>query len=121
MRCYCCTRLVCQKKKMKYIILACVLTVVIELAFFLLVGKRSRDFVFVCVLINIATNLTLNLILSLLYAAGWYGNLQVLALEVLVVFTEYRVYALLEGKSRKLMLLTIAANVITYGLGLIIF
>ena len=121
MRCRCCARLVCQKEKMKYILLACVLTVVIELVFFLLIGKRSRDFAFVCVLINIATNLTLNLILSLLYAAGWYGNLQVIGLEVLVVLAEYRVYALLEGKSRKLMLLTIAANAITYGLGLVIF
>lgn len=106
---------------MKYMILACVLTVVIELIFFLLIGKRSRDFAFVCVLINIATNLTLNLVLSLMNLIGWYGNLQVIVLEVLVVFTEYRVYALLEGKSQKLMLLTIAANVITYGLGLVIF
>lgn len=121
MRCHCCTCLVYQEKKMKYMILACVLTVVIELVFFLLVGKRSRDFVFVCVLINIATNLTLNLILSVMNLMGWYGSLQVIVLEVLVVFAEYWVYALLEGKSRKLMLLTIAANVITYGLGLIIF
>ena len=121
MCCHCRARLVCQKKKMKNMILACVLTVVTELMFFLLVGKRSRDFVFVCVLINIATNLTLNLILSLLNLIGWYGNLQVIALEILVVFAEYRVYALLEDKGQRLMLLTIAANVITYGLGLIIF
>lgn len=42
-------------------------------------------------------------------------------LELAVVAAEYSVYALACGRSRRLFLLTLAANVLSYSLGLLIF
>ena len=70
---------------MLHLFLACLLTVVIETLFFVGIGCRDRVFLLLCVLANAATNLSLNLILQLLYTWGVDLTVAVYPLEALVV------------------------------------
>ncbi|NCB50827.1 MAG: hypothetical protein EOM54_02925 [Clostridia bacterium] len=99
---------------------ACALTVVIETAFLALCGFRSRAFLAICVLVNIATNLLLNISL---YPLSNIVDITyfIYVLEAMVVAAEYMVYALIEGRSRLLFLLTLAANALSYGTGILIY
>ena len=96
------------------LLLAALLTLAVETAF-----RRDAAFLALCAAANAATNLTLNLILVLLPggAAAW----AVYPLEAAVVAAEYAVYAYACGRSKKLFWLTLAANVLSYCLGLILF
>ena len=99
---------------------ACALTVLIETALFALVGYRDRLFLPLCVCVNVATNLTLNLItgpVSSVVNITYF----IYVLEAAVVCVEYLVYALVLGRSAKLFLLTLAANCLSYGIGVISF
>ena len=99
------------------IFLACALTVLIETPFLALFGYRKRDEVIIVVCANVVTNLLLNLLLwrvPSLYGPAVYG------LEALVVAVEYGVYRLAFGPRRGLFWLTLAANALSYGLGLLI-
>lgn len=99
---------------------ACAMTVVIETAFLALTYRRSRAFLGLAVCVNAATNLTLNLVskpLSEIVDITWF----VYVLEAIVVAVEYGVYTLVEGRSRRLFLLTLAANCLSYGAGIIVF
>ena len=71
----------------------------------------------VIVCANVLTNLVLNLsfLLGLPYRPGWIA-----AGELLVVAAEYAVYARAFGPSRRLFLLTLAANCLSFGLGLLL-
>ena len=97
---------------------ACSLTVLIETAFFLLMGWRSRDEITVVICVNVASNLLLNLT----FAQGIPRSvLTVAAGEGLVVIAEYAVYAQLNGRSRKLFLQTLLANALSYGAGVLLY
>jgi len=67
---------------------AAILTIVIETPILFAAGYRSRRFVLVCVLINAATNLTLNLGFGLAAQRPWPA---LLAAEVSIVFIEWAV------------------------------
>lgn len=97
---------------------ACGLTVLIETGFFLLLGWRDRDRITAVVCANIATNLLLNLCLNL-----WipFNALSVALGELLVVVTEYAVYACLCGRSRRLALQTLLANALSFGTGVLLY
>lgn len=99
---------------------ACALTVAIETAFLALCGYRSAAFLAICVCVNTATNLLLNLSL---YPLSKIVDITyfIYVLEAAVVAVEYFVYALVEGRSCRLFLLTLAANALSYGAGLFIF
>jgi len=98
--------------------LACVLTVVIETPFLALFGWRSREELTIIVCANVVTNLLLNLSLAFFLPT----TVPVIAfLESAAVLAEYAVYALAFGRSGKLFLLTLLANCLSYGLGLLIF
>lgn len=102
---------------MSRIALACLLTVLIETPFLALFGLRGKRESAVVVCANVLTNLLLNLAfqLGLPYRPGW------IALgELSVVAAEYAIYARAFGPSRKLLLLTAAANCLSFGLGLLI-
>ena len=99
------------------IFLACALTVLIETPFLALFGYRKRDEVIIVVCANVVTNLLLNLLLwrvPSLYGPAVYG------LEALVVAAEYGIYRLAFGPRRGLFWLTLAANALSYGLGLVL-
>ena len=99
------------------IFLACLLTVAIETPFLILCGYRGGRAVGVIICINVITNLILNLSFSLglPYRPG-----VIAAAELAVVAAEYLIYAKAFGRSRKLLLLTFAANCLSFGLGLLI-
>ena len=101
------------------IALACVLTVVIEVPFLALTGYRDRDALTVTVCTNVITNLLLNLTLALAFPHGAGGWIYTLA--ALVVAAEYGIYAAAFGGSGRLFASTLAANCLSYGLGLLIF
>lgn len=106
---------------MERIFIACLLTVIVETAFFLLIGYRSKSFVIICVCVNAATNLSLNLIIWFLYGLNVNLTAAVYPLEAIVVAVEYLIYSALEGFSGKLFLLTLSANLLSYCAGLLLF
>ncbi len=97
--------------------MVCLLTVALETGFFAAAGYRRADFLLLCAAANAATNLTLNLLIS---AWGFTPGLALL-LELCVLAAEYGAYALALGRSKKLFLLTLAANVISYSAGGLLF
>lgn len=99
------------------LLLACLLTVAVETPFLMLFGYRDRNAVSIIVLLNVITNLLLNLTLALI-GKTW---LSALILECLVVAAEYCVYACAFGRGRRLFFLTLGANVLSCGIGLIPF
>ena len=93
---------------------ACLLTMVAETLFFALWKDYRRwAFLALCLAVNMATNLTLNTLLLML---PW-SPLIVYPLETAVVAVEYGVYAYALGRSRRLFLLTLGANALSYSLG----
>ena len=103
---------------MKLLFLACLLTVVIETGFFALQGYRGKDDLIIVACANAATNLSLNLLIALVFPQG--AGLWLFLLEAAVVVTEYLIYARAFGASRRLFLLTLAANVLSFAAGLLL-
>jgi len=101
------------------IFVACLLTVVIEGVFLAVLGYRSRYALTVIVCVNVVTNLLLNLCIQLLFRGA--PGAWLCLMEALVVAAEYAVYAVAFGKSWKLFAFTLAANCLSYGIGLLIF
>ena len=99
------------------IFLYCLLTVLIETPFLAAFGWRKPDDIKIIVCANVLTNLTLNLLVALIPSLySW-----IYLLEALVVAVEYFIYRKAFGPSRKLFLLTLAANVLSYCIGLVLF
>ena len=93
--------------------LACGLTMVIETAYFFLTGYRDRNFLIVCLAVNAATNLSMNLILK---ETGVQIGTVIIA-EVIVVAVEYVVYCLVSKPSKALLIHTAIANVLSFSIG----
>jgi len=107
---------------------AAAVTVVIETPILWLAGYRSRRFVLVCVLINVVTNLTLNLGLS--FAGGLYGAL-IYPAEAVVVLVEWAVLRQVAADgdpvpwigraSARLFAFVLVANAASYLVGVLIW
>jgi len=108
---------------------AAAVTVAVETAFLALIGYRTRLFLAVCALINLATNLTLNLGLSFVPThAYWYV---LAAAEAAVVVVEWAVLRLLADCGRcvpwrsrasaRLLAWVFVANVLSFSLGPLLF
>ncbi len=97
---------------------ACLLTVIIETTFFILLGYRGREDIVIVALTNVSSNLLLNSAIAFLWpdGPGW----RILPLEMLVVGAEYVVFAKAFGPSRRLFLQTFAANCLSYGIGAVL-
>lgn len=95
------------------------LTVIIETPWMWLWGLRTRDEILLAVCVNMATNLLLNLVLSLGFPQGAGGLIYVF--EAGVVAVEFAVYALALRPSWKLFFAVLSANCLSYCIGLIIF
>ncbi len=97
---------------------ACLLTVLIEVPFLAVFGYRDRYAVTVTVCANIVTNLTLNLCMRLFLPHTWsvvlFAEGIVAAAETLIYFAAFR-------PAVRLFLLTLCANLLSFGLGLLIF
>lgn len=99
------------------ILFNCALTVLIETLLFALLGKRRGTFLILSAAVNVATNLTLNLVIRILGITFP----EVLLLEGAIVFIEYIVLALYEGWTLRLLTLTFAANLASYLTGVLIY
>ena len=99
--------------------LACLVTVIVETALFWLAGYRSRDEILVVVCTNVITNLLLNLVLSGIFFSVW-GWMIVLG-ELVVIAVETAIYTFAFGRFGKVLALTIAANVLSVFIGLLLF
>ena len=93
---------------------ACLLTVLIECSFLALFGYRDRYSLTVTASANVLTNLTMNLVFRLFVRRT--VPLLLLA-EVCVTAAEAGIYAAAFGASKKLALLTVSANVLSFALG----
>ena len=100
-------------------LLACLVTVVVETAVFWLAGYRSRDEILVVVCTNVVTNLVLNLVLSGMFFTVW-GRTIVLG-ELLVVAAETAIYTFAFERFGKVLALTLAANLLSVFIGMLLF
>lgn len=98
-------------------LLACVLTVFLEGVFFFAFGYRNAWDLGVIACANLITNLVLNTVMSV-YPGPREPLIYVL--ESMAVLAEYLIYRRAFGSSLRLFALTLAANVISYGIGLIL-
>ncbi len=101
-----------------YFLLACVLTVFLEGIFFFALGYRNSWDQGVIACANVITNLLLNLVMSV---SVFPREPFIYVMEALAVITEYLIYRRAFGASRRLFALTLAANIISYGIGLVLF
>ena len=100
------------------LILACVITVVVETVLFRIFGYKKADDLVIIVLSNVITNVTLNVLILLvpdLYDVPW-----LIIAELAVVAAEYLIYRRAFGGSFKLLILTFFANVLSFASGLIL-
>ena len=102
------------------ILKACLLTVLIETVLFYMFGYREKDDITIVACANVVTTLSLNLILAVCGARSTYWN-YVVPLELIVVFAEFLIYTRAFGPSKKLFLLTLAANALSFGIGQLLF
>ena len=109
---------------------AAALTIVVETVLLVVAGYRSRRFVVVCILVNLATNLTLNVVLGVVSESGGWPWGLVGALEVVVVIVEWAVLRLVAGPggnpvraraSARLAGLVLLANVVSFTIGLLLY
>jgi hypothetical protein len=97
------------------------LTVIIELCILILFKYHNKDLILLVVFANIATNLSVNLILSLLYT--WVSMEPIFLyfiigiLEMMIVGIEYFLYTQITRQSRRLFLMVVIANLISFILG----
>jgi hypothetical protein len=100
-----------------WIALGALLTVAIETLFFIAFGFRSRRFIFASIVANLTSNYALNY--ALLYRpATWDYALSLLVGEALVVVYESLIFLGIEKKKYELIPLTLAANIVSFLLGL---
>ena len=97
---------------------ACLLTVLIEGIWFWLLGYRSCYRLWVIVLVNVITNLSLNYLNFFVFRS--YAMRIILLLEAIVVAWEYFMYRAAFGREKGLFLKTLGANVLSYGTGLLL-
>ena len=107
------------------IAIGCLFTIIIEVAFFVLFGYRDKRFLIAAILANLSSNLILNyiiLIFNFVNDAN-YGYI-LLVLEILVWIYEAVIYLLVNKDKQKrleIVLLTLAANCLSFLFGMFLY
>lgn len=101
------------------LLLACALTILIETPVLAFWGLRRGNELAVVASANAVTNLLLNLFLYL--CPFWAALPAILLPEAAVTAAEYGLFRLAFGRMRGLLAVTLAANALSFGLGLLIF
>jgi len=103
------------------IIKALMLTIIIEgIVIFLL--KRKFIFVLYSIIINIITNLSLNIIVSnCLQSNLWIYIIGVVILEIVVLFAEVLMYNIIIKKFKESFILSLILNVISLSFGFLMY
>jgi len=97
------------------------LTLVFEAAFFFCIGNRDKRDLLLLVLVNVITNPVVVLLFWLnSYYTRWNVVLVTAVLEVLAVMAEGLYYKRYGQSFRRPFLFSLAANAVSYGLGLLL-
>ena len=100
-----------------FLLLFCLIAVILETAFFWMFRYDSRDEKTVVACTNVLTTI----VMYLLFFPNWYRSIPTIVMaEVILIAAEFGIYAIAFGRSWKLLLLTIAANAISFGFELLI-
>jgi hypothetical protein len=100
-----------------FLLLFCLIAVIFETAFFWMFGYDSRDERTVVACTNVLTTLAMNLVMI---PNGYRSIPLVAAAELILIAAEFGIYSIAFGRSGKLLMLTIAANAISFGIGLLL-
>lgn len=97
------------------------LTLALETVFYLLFGKRNKKDLLLVALVNILTNPAVVLIYWLaVLRAGWNSVIVTIPLEALAILTEGYYYKKYSADFKRPYLFSLAANVFSYGTGVLI-
>jgi len=97
------------------------LTVLFEVGFFFIVGKRNRKDLLLVVLVNTLTNPIVVLLYWIMsYNTNWNTTLVIAPLEVFAVLTEGFIYGRYAKSIKRPFLFSLGANTFSFTLGLII-
>jgi len=101
--------------------LSLVSTIVLEIAFFLMVGKRNKKDLGLLVLVNLITNpvVVSSYWLVALYTR-WSPVIMVAVLELFAVLTEGFFYKKKGQSFRRPYLFSVAANLFSFGIGVLV-
>jgi hypothetical protein len=109
-----------------YLLIPLVLTICIELGIWKLISIFSKQFDLkyawlAVIAVNIATNPAFNILSSLIDPTRKLYLLE-LSLELIIIFVEAGIFYIIYKKYfGKLLLLSAAINIVSYGIGLLIF
>ena len=97
------------------------LTLIFETGFFLLTGKRNKKDLLLVVMVNILTNpiVVLSYWLVSLFT-NWNTDIIAVLLEIFAVLTEGYYYKKYSHSIKRPYLLSAAANIFSYGIGVVI-
>ena len=97
------------------------LTLALETGFFLVTGKRNKKDLLLVVMVNILTNPVVVLIYWLaVLRAGWNSIIILVLLEIFAILTEGYYYEKYGCDFKRPYLFSLAANVFSYGTGVLI-
>lgn len=98
-----------------------ILNLLIELTVAIIMKYRTKHQILAVFAVNAITHPALTVIILLAYTYDYYSLGMVLLLEVLVVLSEWQLFQFIfREKHQKYLILAIALNVVSYGIGLII-
>lgn len=107
------------------LVIPLILTIIIEVFIAFLFGYKNKISILIIILINIITNPILNYLIILNNSLDFVSyNLVTLSfMEYLVIFIEWRmlVYALNNKCNKRLFLLSLTMNLVSFILGIILF
>ncbi|MFA5037983.1 MAG: hypothetical protein WC479_12500 [Candidatus Izemoplasmatales bacterium] len=96
---------------------ALLLTIVIEITVLFLMKEKNKKIYLASIIINIFTNISLNLIIPIIPAN--YYDIIVLGLEIVIVIIEFFLYLLLFKNPKQAIKISFFCNFFSYVLGLI--
>ena len=102
---------------MSIMFLFCLIAVIVETGFFWMCGYDSREKMTVVACTNVLTTLGMN---HLMIPNGYRSIPTIVIAEVILIAVEFGIYSIAFGRGWKLLLLTIAANALSFGFGLLI-
>ena len=97
------------------------LTLIFEVGFFFIVGKRNKKDVLLVVLVNTLTNPIVVLLYWIaFFSTNWNTTAIIIPLEVFAVLTEGFIYKKYAQSIKRPFLFSLAANAFSFSLGMII-
>jgi len=105
-----------------YIFIGLILTIVVETSLFVIFGFKDKKFILICVILNIITNLLINFILYCIIKIDSSAFIVwEIILEIVVALVEVVTYQIIYRKQYVLIPLSIAANALSFFLGIILY